>query len=166
MFLKTVEKIQMSLKSDKNNRYFTSRPIHIYHISLISSENETKFVEKMKTHIFFEYRTFYEKMWKNIVERGRSQMTIWRTCNACWILKATNTQRVCVILIAFPLQHRLHVHASMLSYIYIACLVIYKCISLVLLISVTSWFYCKNLSRCRVMWTSKRRLNVCILERS
>jgi len=24
-------------------------------------------------------------MWNNIVERGRSQMTIWRTRIACWI---------------------------------------------------------------------------------
>jgi len=26
---------------------------------------------------FFENRTVYEKMWKNIVERGRPQMTAW-----------------------------------------------------------------------------------------
>jgi len=32
---KTVQKIQVSLKSDKNNGYFTRRPIYIYdHISL------------------------------------------------------------------------------------------------------------------------------------
>ena len=30
-----------------------------------------------------------EVMWKNIVERGGTQMTIW--CIACWIPKATNT---------------------------------------------------------------------------
>jgi len=30
-------------------------------------------------------------MWKNIVERGRAQMTIWRMRIACWIPKATNT---------------------------------------------------------------------------
>jgi len=29
-------------------------------------------------------------MWKNIVEQGRSQMTIWRMRVACWIPKATN----------------------------------------------------------------------------
>jgi len=35
---KSVEKIQVSLKSDKNNGYFTSRPTHIYdNISLNSS---------------------------------------------------------------------------------------------------------------------------------
>ena len=37
-FLKAVEKIQVSLKPDKNNGSFTWRPIHIFdHISLISS---------------------------------------------------------------------------------------------------------------------------------
>ena len=30
-------------------------------------------------------------MWKNIVARGRSQMTVWRMRIACWIPKATNT---------------------------------------------------------------------------
>ena len=30
-------------------------------------------------------------MWKNIVERGRPQMTIWRMRIECWITKATNT---------------------------------------------------------------------------
>ena len=33
-FPKSVEKFQVSLKTDKNNEYFTWRPIHIfYHIS-------------------------------------------------------------------------------------------------------------------------------------
>jgi len=30
-------------------------------------------------------------MWKNTVERGRPQMTIWCMRIACWITKATNT---------------------------------------------------------------------------
>ena len=38
----------------------------------------------------FENHAVYEKMWKNIVERGRSQMTIWRMRIACWIPEATN----------------------------------------------------------------------------
>jgi len=38
IFRKSVEKIQVSLKSDKNNGYFTWRPIYIFdHISLSSS---------------------------------------------------------------------------------------------------------------------------------
>jgi hypothetical protein len=38
IFRKSVEKIQVSLKSDKNDGYFTWRPLYIYdHISLSSS---------------------------------------------------------------------------------------------------------------------------------
>jgi hypothetical protein len=56
-----------------------------------------KVVEKIKTHItcsiniFSENRTVYETMWKNTVERGKPQETIWRMHIACWISKATNT---------------------------------------------------------------------------
>ena len=43
-------------------------------------------------------------MWKNVVERGRSQMTIWRMRIACWVPKATNAHTGCEILISFQLQ--------------------------------------------------------------
>jgi hypothetical protein len=42
---------------------------------------------------------------------------------ACWIPKATNTHSQYVILIAFPLQQRLHERAWMLPYTYIDYLV-------------------------------------------
>jgi len=58
-------------------------------------------------------------MWED-VERGRPQMTVWRMRIACWIPKATNTHSGCVIIIAFPQQHRLHGRASMLRNTYIA----------------------------------------------
>jgi hypothetical protein len=54
-------------------------------------------------------------MWKNIVQQGRAQMTIWRT--------PTNTHSEYVILIAFPLQQWLQERASLLRYTYIARLV-------------------------------------------
>jgi len=47
-------------------------------------------------------------MWKNMVERDRPQLTIWRMRIACWIAKATNTYSQYVILIAFSLQQWLH----------------------------------------------------------
>ena len=50
-------------------------------------------------------------------------MTIRRMRKACWIPKATNTYSEYVILIAFPLQQRLHERGSMLRYTYMACLV-------------------------------------------
>jgi hypothetical protein len=43
-----VEKIQTSLTSDKNNGYFTWRPIHIFdNISLTSSQNEKRFRQNL-----------------------------------------------------------------------------------------------------------------------
>ena len=90
IFLKSFEKIQVSLKSDKNKGYFTWRPVYIlYHILLISSYNEKcfrqKVVEKNETHILFsvtffpENRAVYEIRRKNIVEPGRPPMTVWVT---------------------------------------------------------------------------------------
>ena len=96
---------------------------------------QTKYVEKIKTHILcsirvffflfffflFENRAVYETMWKNILERGRP---IWCMRIACWIPKATNTHKHtgCVILNVFPLQQWLHERASMFDCTYIACL--------------------------------------------
>jgi len=54
-------------------------------------------------------------MWKNIVERGWPQMTIWRMRMSNWIPKATNTHSQYVILIAFPLQQWMHERPPMLS---------------------------------------------------
>ena len=88
---------------------------------------QTKVVQKIKIHIlcsvtfFFENRAVYEIMWKNTVETGRRQMTVWRMRIACWIPKATNTHSQYVILIAFPLQQWLHERASMLC-LYLLCL--------------------------------------------
>jgi len=50
-------------------------------------------------------------------------MTIWHTCIACFIPQATNALLEYVELTDFPLQQWLHEHASMLDYMYIACLV-------------------------------------------
>ena len=90
---------------------------------------QTKFVEKVETHIlcsviFFVNNTFWEIIWKYVVEQGRPQLTIWRTCMACWITKATNTHPAYVILIAFPQQQCLHERTSVLRYTYIARLVL------------------------------------------
>jgi len=52
---------------------------------------------------FFENLTFYEIMWKDILEPSRPQMTIWRMRIAYWIPRATNTHSGYAILIVFPL---------------------------------------------------------------
>jgi len=69
---------------------------------------QTKFVEEIKTHIFYsitfflslslsppENRAVHEIMWKNIVELDRPQVTIWRMRTACCITKATYTLTIC-----------------------------------------------------------------------
>jgi len=56
------------------------------------------------SNVIFENRAVYEIMWKNVVEPGRPQMTIWCMLIAFWIPKATNRHTSCVILITFPLQ--------------------------------------------------------------
>ena len=68
-----------------------------------------KRLEEIKTHFVFsnffpENRAVYGIMCKNIVERGRPQMAIWRMRIAGWLPKATNTQSEYVILVALPLQ--------------------------------------------------------------
>jgi hypothetical protein len=59
---------------------------------------QTEVVEKTETDILFskpffppENRDVYEIMWKNILELGMPQMTVWRMRIACWIPKARNT---------------------------------------------------------------------------
>jgi len=83
--------------------------------------------------LFLKKCAIYEIMWKNVVERGRPQMTIWRMHIACWIPKTTNMYSEYVILIAFPLQWWLHKYASMLHYTYTVSLVQFSWISLVIL---------------------------------
>jgi hypothetical protein len=56
---------------------------------------QKKVVEKIKNNFAFnnfkKTPTVCEIIWKNIIERGRPQMTIWCMHIACWITKATNT---------------------------------------------------------------------------
>ena len=71
---------------------------------------------------FFGNPAVCEVMWKNIVEPERPQMTVWRIHISLCIPKATNTLSEYVLLFAFPLQQWLHECASMLRYMYFACL--------------------------------------------
>ena len=109
----------------KTNIGFWSYLVHFF----LESKNvfETKFVEKIETHIFysitfFDNRVIYEIVWKNGLERGRPQMTMWRMRIACLIPRAINTDTGCVILITFPLQQWLNERALMLRCAYIACI--------------------------------------------
>jgi hypothetical protein len=105
IFLKYVVKIQVSLKSDKDNAvlYWKNNihshsvlpgMINVPYMSCTEYQN-TNF----KFYNVFENRAAYLIRWKNIVVSGRSQMTIQRVLMACWISMATNTHSYYVILL-------------------------------------------------------------------
>jgi hypothetical protein len=86
-FQKSFKKIQVSLKHDKNNRYFTCRPIYIFY--QITSSNEMfkkKVVEKIKTHILYSV-TCFQKLWDNVEKYGRGrQATVDNMVHAHYML--------------------------------------------------------------------------------
>jgi len=73
---------------------------------------------------FFDNLAVYETRWKNTVEPGRPQMTIWRMRIACWTPTAPNTHSEYVILTAFPPQKYLRESASLLCHTFTVCLFI------------------------------------------
>jgi hypothetical protein len=99
-FWESVGIIQNSLKSDKNNRYFTWRRFYIFdHISLNSPLLRMrnvldKLVEKVKPPIscwvnFFFVRKSH-RLWDNVGKcsgdsGATNDVTIWRIRVACWI---------------------------------------------------------------------------------
>jgi len=110
---------------------------------------QTKFVEKIKTHILCSITSFWKlcRLWdkvkKNMVKLERPQMTVWRKSIACWISKSTNTHSEYVILIDFPLKEWLHKCASVCSVIYahrslvlsVFCSVVILCLNLGIMIA-------------------------------
>ena len=126
-FSKSVAKIQVSLKSDKNNGYEDQYTFMIISQLIILKMRE--FSDKtcgeipntnsMLSNFFFFYenRAVYEVMWENMVDWGRSQMTTWHIHIACHIPNATNAHSECVMLITFPLQQWLHKPASILRHV-------------------------------------------------
>jgi hypothetical protein len=72
--------------------------------SKICTGNQNAHFVQSNFFFFFENRAVYEIMWKNIVQRGRPQTTIWRMRIACWVTKATDTHSEYVIIIAFANQ--------------------------------------------------------------
>jgi len=78
----------------KTNLIFWSYLAHFFFLEW--KVFRTKFVEKIEARVLYSItfsgsRAVYEIMWKNIAERGRPQMTIWRMRIAYWVPKATNT---------------------------------------------------------------------------
>ena len=79
IFRKSVEEIQVSLKSDKNNRHFTRIRMYVYgNFSPNSAKNEKYFRQKLyrkSKHTFHVQQLFskkgviYEIKWENLVEQ-------------------------------------------------------------------------------------------------
>ena len=78
-FRKTVEKIQVSLKWDKNNGYFTWRLLNIFRPFLAQffiewEMYQTKSVDEIKTHILCSITFFRQscRLWENVEKYGRA----------------------------------------------------------------------------------------------
>jgi hypothetical protein len=56
------------------SRYFLLRMRNVS--DKICAENQNTHI--MYNNVFFENRAVYEKMWKNIVDPSKPQITIWR----------------------------------------------------------------------------------------
>jgi hypothetical protein len=130
---KSVEKIQISwnltritgtLDEDQYVLMIVSTS-YLLRLRTVSRKScrENKNTHFVYSNFFFsENQAFYEIMWKNSLEQGRPQMTIWRMRAACWIPKVTARHSEYVIIVAFPGQQWSREHVSMLRYTYTACL--------------------------------------------
>ena len=103
LFHKSVEKSQVSLKSDKNNETGTlledqctfliiSRSLRLT-IRKVSDKScrESQNTILCSINFFFENCAVCEITWKNILLLGRPQMTVWHVRIVCRITKATDT---------------------------------------------------------------------------
>jgi hypothetical protein len=136
-FPKISRATQVSLKSDKNNRYCTWRPGYfyiIYRSVLLTIRNVFgAFLEKIRKHILcstncFRKSFFYKKMWKNALEPERLQHNSIIRCirSVCFDSKATDVHSESAILIDFTQQRYLRDRTAILRlYVpYIASLVL------------------------------------------
>jgi len=112
-FRKSVEAIQILLKSGKHKGYFTWRPVNIYDIALSSSYNEKSFTQKLYSkpkHTFCVPPPRIScRLWNNVEKHDTARQAtddniIQRMRFACCINKATDTHLVYVILIAVRQQ--------------------------------------------------------------
>ena len=134
IFRKSVEKIEVLLKSDKSNVYFTWRPVCIYDgISLNSSQNEMfqmKVFEEIRTHslcsIIFFFCRKSRRFWDSVEQYGwagdaTDGNIIQRMRIKCCLTKATDSRSEYGILVALSRQQWLRERASVL-HIYVHCL--------------------------------------------
>jgi hypothetical protein len=113
-FRKSVEKIQLWLKYDKNIGYFTWRPMYICDISLNSSYNKKCFGQKFLSSITFLEKSaiFWDIMEKDHRSKRVTDGNITRRMLfACRITKATDTLGIyntyCFFITTIVSQERL-----------------------------------------------------------
>ena len=142
IFRITVQKIQVSLKYDKNNGYFTWIPVHIFIMPrsffLIMRNVSHKICrENQNAHLCSV--TYFRKsfhLWDNVENYCRAgQATDDNMHIVCWTPKATNMRSEYVTLIIFPRQEWLYEHAWM-SRLCVYCL---SCSVIVISINVISY---------------------------
>jgi hypothetical protein len=128
VFFESLPTLQVSLKSVKNYRHFTWRPMRIYNILLSSSKNEECRVNQNRhlnsNDIFRKSR----RLWVNVEKYGTARQAtdgniIRRMRVACWITKATDTHSEQATLIVFAVQQWLCERASVLRHTDLAYLV-------------------------------------------
>jgi len=93
IFKKSVEKIHIPVKPNKNSGYFTW-PIYICIMSRsilfrMKNGSDRSYRENKKTFFVQYNHEIYEKMWrkKHCIDTERSQLTIWCMHIACLILR-------------------------------------------------------------------------------
>ena len=64
-------------------------------------ENQNTYFRLKNFFFLIENRVVCKIMWKNMIELGRPQMTIWCIRFTCWISKATNIHSESVIIVHF-----------------------------------------------------------------
>ena len=127
-FSKICRKIQVSLKSAKNNGNFTWRRTNIYDSTVsrrillrVRNVSDKRCIENENT--YFMLNNFFPGKsccwWDNVgkyctARQATEENTIRSTRFACWITKPTDTNPEYVILSAFPRQRWLRVRASVL----------------------------------------------------
>ena len=121
-FWKSVEEIQVWLKSD-NNRHFIWTSMYIFD-NFSEFFLEWKTLKKKKCRENHNTCAIYEIMWKNTVQPDMPQLTIPSAlCTLDNWGKKTDTHAQYLMLTAFPWQQWLHKYATVLPYMYLAYLV-------------------------------------------
>jgi hypothetical protein len=76
IFRKAVEKIKISWKSDKNNGYFTWRPVYIFYYITLSSSKDKKYLDRScRGSFLFSNFVFWKFccLWDNVEKYCRSE---------------------------------------------------------------------------------------------